>query len=320
MFQSKTAMKVLSLLMATILWGYVIWETNPAISPTINNVPVQILNAESIEEKGLIILDPQDYTVNVKVQGKKKDAGNIKASDIRVTADLDGYGEGEAVLELNVTTSENISVVEVVPDKIVLNIDRIVESEKEVRVEPDGALPADAELSSMTPDAETVTVKGASTLVANVAYVSASIPTDSMIDGENTQTVQLVPVDSQGVQVDGVSVSPASIEVATVVYYTKTVPLITEVVGEPAEGKTADVIARENITVRGRRNTIRNLTEVRGIVDISGMAESGEVPVRLELADGVSLAHGEADVFASVIKKDENPQESGGDEGEQQAE
>ena len=52
MFQSKTAMKVLSLLMATILWGYVIWETNPAISPTINNVPVQILNAESIEEKG----------------------------------------------------------------------------------------------------------------------------------------------------------------------------------------------------------------------------------------------------------------------------
>lgn len=32
------------------------------------------------------------------------------------------------------------------------------------------------------------------------------------------------------------------------------------------------------------------------------------------------LRHGEADVFASVIINDENPQESGGDEGEQQAE
>ena len=93
MFQSKTAMKVISLLMATILWGYVIWETNPVIKPTIGNVPVQMLNTDSMEEKGLIILNPQDYTVDVKVQGKKIDAGNIKAGDIRVTADLEGCGE-----------------------------------------------------------------------------------------------------------------------------------------------------------------------------------------------------------------------------------
>lgn len=191
-------MKVISLLMATILWGYVIWETNPVIKPMINDVPVQILNISSMEEKGLIILDERVYTVNVRVQGKKKDAGNIKAEDIRVTANIEGYGEGEAVLELNVKTPENISVVEVVPDKIVLNIDRITESQKQVRVIPDSALPADAEIGSVEPADEFAAVKGASTLVNSVEYVMASIPTESMIDGESTQTATLIPVDAQG--------------------------------------------------------------------------------------------------------------------------
>ncbi len=314
MFQSKTAMKVISLLMATILWGYVIWETNPVIKPTIGNVPVQMLNTDSMEEKGLIILNPQDYTVDVKVQGKKKDAGNIKAGDIRVTADLEGCGEGEAVLELNVRTPENVSVVEVTPNKIVLNIDRITESEKEVRVIPDSPLPADAEIGSVTAEAEKVTVKGASTLVASVAYVSASIPTASMIDGESTQTASLIPVDAQGVQVTGVNVIPKTTEVSTTVYYTKTVPLIVETSGEPAAGKTASISVRENVTVRGRRNTIRNLSEIKGSVDISGMSESGSVAVRLELPGGVSLARGETDIEASIVINDEEPQHQDTDE------
>lgn len=75
MFQSKTAMKVLSLLMATILWGYVIWETNPAISPTINNVPVQILNAESIEEEGVNNFGSAGLYCKCKGAGKEKRCG-----------------------------------------------------------------------------------------------------------------------------------------------------------------------------------------------------------------------------------------------------
>lgn len=315
MFQSKTAMKVLSLLMATILWGYVIWETNPVIKPMINDVPVQILNIGSMEEKGLIILDERDYTVNVRVQGKKKDAGNIKAEDIRVTANIEGYGEGEAVLELNVKTPENISVVEVVPDKIVLNIDRITESQKQVRVIPASALPADAEIGSVEPADEFAAVKGASTLVNSVEYVMASIPTESMIDGESTQTASLIPVDAQGQKVEGVTVTPQTTEVSTAVYYTKTVPLIVESLGDPAEGKTANISVRENVTVRGRRNTIRNLNEIRGSVNISGVSESCTLPVTLELPAGVSLTRGEAGIEASIVINDEErPQTDGGDE------
>ena len=82
---------VIALLIAIGLWVYVLGEVNPTRDSTIRNVPIVFLNEATLEEEELILLSSSDIAINVTISGKRSDTGNIKESDIKVYADLEGF-------------------------------------------------------------------------------------------------------------------------------------------------------------------------------------------------------------------------------------
>ena len=215
MLRNKTVTKILSLLIAVALWGYVVWNTNPIIDTTLRGVPVQILNESTLKERGLTIISgPEgEYNVDIKVSGKKKDIGSLKAGDIFATADIGGYGAGETTIAVRVSTLDNISVISINPGKLTFTIDTIASQQKEVRASIGGSLPDGTELASLTASLESVTVSGGQTLVDKVAYVRAELAAEEISEGESRKTVQLVPVDSRGELVEKVTLSEESADV-----------------------------------------------------------------------------------------------------------
>ena len=293
MLRNKTVTKILSLLIAVALWGYVVWNTNPIIDTTIRDVPVQILNESTLEERGLTIISgPEgEYNVDIKVSGKKKDIGSLNTGDIFATADVGGYGAGETTVAVRVNTLDNISVVSINPGKLTFTIDTIASQEKEVRTNIGGELPDGMEVASLTPSLESVMVSGGQTLVDKVAYVRAELAAEDVSEGENKGTVQLVPVDAHGDPVEKVTLSEESTEVTAVLYYTKTVALSVRSVGEPAENvRTTHLSVPENITVRGSKAALADLSEIRGTVNINGISEDSTLRADLELPSGISLS------------------------------
>jgi YbbR domain-containing protein len=79
---------ILSVIAAFALWIYVTGEQNPVKTTVINNVPVQLINTESLQQSGLALMPGQNFTVNLSISGKTFDVFNVSASDFNLVADM----------------------------------------------------------------------------------------------------------------------------------------------------------------------------------------------------------------------------------------
>jgi YbbR domain-containing protein len=70
MLNSNTFYKIISVLVAVVLWAYVIEATEPVKKQTIQDVPVQLLNEESLAARGLALSGEANYTVDVEIRRK----------------------------------------------------------------------------------------------------------------------------------------------------------------------------------------------------------------------------------------------------------
>ena len=60
--------KILSVVLAFVLWTVVIGGENPIKDRTIHSVPVTLKNLDSLAEHNLAIAGDTDYTVDVKIK------------------------------------------------------------------------------------------------------------------------------------------------------------------------------------------------------------------------------------------------------------
>src|SRR5690554_3393090 len=86
--ENNKTMWVLSIAVALLLWMYVISDQNPPTSDNINGIPVEFINQESLEEKGLVISHIEDQFVDIRVFGRRTQLYRINRDAIRVEADL----------------------------------------------------------------------------------------------------------------------------------------------------------------------------------------------------------------------------------------
>ncbi len=307
MLQNNTVVKILSLIIAISLWGYVVWTENPVTSQVFDNVPVQVRNLSSLDDRGLALLGEQEYSVNVKLQGKKKDIGSITANDITATVDIGGFGEGETTVTVDIHTLDNVSVVDVKPNKITFNIDKVVEAEKNITIGMTGELPENTEAGEPTANAETVKIKGASLLVDSVSTVTADIDLNKLADDDTVQTVRIVPKNSNGEEVEGIIVTPGTVELTSALYYTRTVSLDVTVRGEAADGcDVSHVTVPDTVKIRGTQSAVNSVRELNGTVDVTGLASNARVLVSISLPSGVMLSSENLSVTASVSIESSN--------------
>ena len=328
MLQNKNFTKFLSLIIAICLWGYVVWTENPTISQSINNVPVEIRNLSSLGDRGLVLLGDHNYTVDVKLQGKKKDIGTITANDITATIDVGGYGAGQTEVTVNVHTLDNAGVIEVKPNRFTITIDEIITSESNIRLGMTGSIPENAEVGEFTSSFESAQIKGASSLVNTVSYLAANINIGMLTEEEAVQSVKLVPTNTRGEEVYGVTVSPGTVDISSRIYAIKEVPLSITVNGEVPEGYDVEhITVPDDITIRGNGSALENVRGISGSINIEGMTESGRVPVSLVLPSGVSLSSENAAISATVTIENLNapdepdvPQDGSGQDENNQSE
>ncbi|ADH61570.1 YbbR family protein [Thermoanaerobacter mathranii subsp. mathranii str. A3] len=302
MLTKDFTIKLLSLVLAFLLWLYVMGEENPEIPYDINNVPVKLINSDILEKKGLIILDEKNYTVNVKIRGRRSDVLNIAAQNISAFADLSRVNsKGTNVIPVTVEgLPRNVSLVSINPPEIKVEIDKIEKTQMPVAIKIIGNVMEGYAMQSAVPTPGEVLVIGPESKVNLIKNVIAGVNV-SYKKGDIKISVPVVAVDREGKEVKGVTITPNLVEVYVSVNKSIRVPVVPKIFGKPMEGYMISLInvLPEYVYITGDEivlNTIKSISTKQ--IDISGKNEPVTESVPFDLPDGVKLV--KSDINAKV--------------------
>jgi YbbR domain-containing protein len=306
--------KILSLLLAVFLWMYVTNELNPTKEQVLRQIPVETRELGA----GLAVLD-MPRQVTLRVQGNQNVMADLSPRSVEISVDLSRVQVGNNRLPVKVKLPSGVRLVDVTPDQITVQIDRLAEKHVHIRAEATSRAAEGYRQMKPVVKPSQVLIKGPQKALASIDAVLARVD----LKDRTANVLETVPVqflDRQGKVVGkpGVEVTPAQVEVFVPIVVelpSKTVPVRTPVTGTPAEGLTVTAVIPEpkTVTVTGSREALAGITEVvTEAVDVTGVQEDTLKAVRLRLPAGViSPAAPEVRVLVRVGPETGQPQGPG---------
>jgi YbbR domain-containing protein len=305
MLNSNTFYKIISVLVAVVLWAYVIEATEPVKKQTIQDVPVQLLNEESLAARGLALSGEANYTVDVEIQAKRADLSKISAGDIIAEADLFGYSIGKNYIPVTINAPENVTILSFSPVKINVVIEELVEVSRPIRVNFIGQFEDGIEAGRITTQPEVIKVSGAKSDVSTVAYIRADVPTTSLTEEETTVQANAVAVNRNGDEVSNVRLSTFFVSVTARLSKVKEVPLSVEITGEVAPiYEVIDLDIPSSVKIKGSRSDLAGISGLTAeAIDISPVSSTSRIPLKIALPEGVEFANGYENVAVGITIK-----------------
>ncbi len=305
MLQNKNFTKLLSLVLAISLWIYVVTVENPPTKIKIPNVPIQIVNAESLNQRGLAINSDENYFMDIVIEGTRSNVLKISSNDIIAKADVFGYGVGENYIPVTVTVPDTVSVADQKTTRLAVNIEELVSVYKPINVVFDGAVSSKYEATVLNITPKEVEVKGAKSKVADVNSVNATIDVSTLTDKTKVFQTGLSTLNENGETVKNVKLSSDTANIEAAVYQTKEVPLDVEVSGEVSKAyQVTGMNVPKKVKIKGLKENLQKVERVTAqAIDISDVTATTEIPISVDLPKGIMLANSSKDISVSIIIK-----------------
>jgi YbbR domain-containing protein len=277
-------LKLTALALATVLYAGV--AISEATQSWTGPVPIEVLNAPT----GGALLDDPGAVERIEFRAPDAVADQLTNDSFRASIDLSAVQPrpGATTVEVPVDVfpvDPRVRVVGYDPPGVTVRVDEVVSRRLPVIVDH-GPLPDSIELGPITVEPNLVTISGASSRLQNVRTVEGRFVVDA--SGINIdEDIVIEAFDEVGAIVPGVDVEPSNVrvqaDVARQLAYA-TVPVIPELVGEPARGKRVDNVSvlPATVTVTGENPDIRQIGfVVTEPVDIEGQSVEllAEVPL-----------------------------------------
>lgn len=302
--EKNKTMWVLSIAVALLLWMYVISDQNPPTSDNINGIPVEFINQESLEEKGLVISHIEDQFVDIRVFGRRTQLYRINRDAIRVEADLSRLNtKGTHFLPYVIYgIPDDVEISRKNPEAIELTLDQIITQERDVKINIIGKPAQGMAALSYIVNPSKVTLEGAETLLDTVRDVVATIDITNARE-EINQTLSLKAIDKEGNEVEGVTITPKTVDVTIPIGATKTIGVSPKITGGVPEGYVITKIEANpsEIRIGATSSQINDISSISTeTISVDGQRASFEKKVRLILPEGVEVINSEAAVLVKI--------------------
>lgn len=289
--KSDITLRVFALVIAIVLWSYVMSEVNPEETRDYK-INVTFDNQRTLDREALRVMDPNEVTVSVKVTGTRRDMANFSSQSIKANVDLNGYGEGQRKVPINVRLDQasNIKITSYEPKEVLFTFDKLIEEEKTVIIKHTGKLDPGYILGNLETESQTVLLKGPRSWVNEVSEVVATVNLDGRKSSGNIPA-PIKLVNSQGNDVRGVEKEPGSINIAVQILRTINIPIELQIENQlPENYEITEVsINPSNIAIKGSQDILKLATIKTKPVDINDLIIDTELEVDLDLPEGVQL-------------------------------
>ena len=285
-FTRRLWMKLLSLLLAVLLWNYVV-SSNHTItrSKTVTGLNGYVTSQSTLSTYGLALLDDPSSAltnVTVKLEVAQSDYALASTDNVQVMLDLSSVrtaGAQEVPLKASTTYGK---VTSILPESVTLTFETLDSRSVPVSVELTGEKNADCWYSVSRTNPSVITVSGAASIVRSISQ--ARVYSD--VTGVSESYMRAEPyvlLDNEGNEITQsmLTRSSSSITVVTDVYPTKEIPISTDiadvVTGRVAEGYEVKeiVIQPESITVAAEQELLEGISELLiEPVSVEGLSQS----------------------------------------------
>ncbi len=291
--KNDLTLKIFALIIAIILWSYVMSEVNPPFENEFKNIDVRYVNERALERQGLVIMEPQNASVRVTISGRRSEVLKVSSKDIIAQVDLSGYSEGEQKVPVYVQVPDDVKLVDYSPKEILFKFDKIISKSSPVVVETQGNLPQGYVLGSPIIKPQSIYIEGPRSWVNQVDKAVAFVDiTGKTEDIHTTESIKIV--DDQGNPVRGVSVEQNVVDISIPVYRVKKVPVELQTENQlPDNYEIVDInINPSTIEIKGKQEDLAGVNVIKTKpIDINTLIDNRNVPVELDLPEGVSLVN-----------------------------
>lgn len=297
---NNLGLKLISLLIAFLLWFVVVQVGDPKDDRDMGNIQVKLVNTDLLEKENKVyeILDNTD-TVRVTVYAPKSVFAQLRNSDITAEADVSKLTDINTVPITFTASNANVVSIKGSHDVVRLNVEEKASKYVTLMSNTVGEVADGYMVYSLTPDQNRIEVSGPKSAVDQVKYAGVEIDvTDAT--SNLTANVDIRLYDAEGNKVERVNLvkNVDYVKMSAEILAVKEVPIELEVAGTPAKGYMATGrVVSDPITVKVAGSAY-NLIRVGSIVipaeemDITGVEEDvvNIIDIREYLPDNIKLA------------------------------
>lgn len=250
-------LKLLSVVLAGLLWLVVINSQDPVETVTFEDIPVTIINEDALTAKDKIPEVVEGDSVYVVVEARRSICDKLTKADIIAVADFEKISVTDAVpIDVSVRgySEREAEIIRGMNQVMKLRLEDSISKDFRVKISTTGQAAEGYVIGDMIASPNMITLTGSSTQIGKIKEVVLMVDVDR-ISSESYATGVPVIYDMNGDVVNSskVSMSTKEVEVTIPVLKTKTVKIMVSTVGVPAPGYEVGSISYqpEFVTVAG---------------------------------------------------------------------
>ncbi len=198
--RENLALKLISVVVALMIWLFVTTQNDPTRTITIQNVPITIVNEDSIGDIGKVAEPAGSDTVTVKVTERRSVVNRLNRNNIHVEADLENINQLNTI-PLTVTCDNSRVTwdeIEIRPSSLKVTVEDKIEQTFSVSVTTSGETAAGYAVGrTEIPDGKTILIAGPESLINIINQVVAPV-TVAGLNEDKDLTAMLRVYDKNG--------------------------------------------------------------------------------------------------------------------------
>lgn len=310
-------LKIASFLSAAVLWLVVTNINDPIVPYRVTDVPVTIKNTNLITDRGQVyeVLDGTDVIDVVTVSAPRSIIDALDKSNIVAEADVNDLTSVDTVaIKLSTNKyNDKLDSIRGNIDSVKLNIEEKKDRSLPLRSVTTGEVREGYMVGDVTTEQNLIQISGPQSVITQVSKAQAEVDVSGFTSKiETNSDIRLYNDKGEEITTASIEKSISKVRVSVEILELKTVPLICEAAGTPADGYqlTGQVdFSKSTVTVAARAKLLEriNAIEIPGnVLEVNEASEDVATVVDITeyLPDGVILAEenfeGKINVVARV--------------------
>lgn len=272
----KTKLTILSIIFGTLLWFILTDAVDPIVTVNFNDIPVQIINDDSITDTGYLYEIKDGESVDIIVKGHRSQVGMLKKEDFVAIADAEYISVSNSI-NIDVKSNKYNDNIEIDTNNAMTTIvlEEAISIECKITAEKTGKEAIGYCVTKLEPTVKTITITGPKSKLNTIEKAVATIDVNERsVDFEHESYFDVYDKNGNIVDLSDCKLNTQRIKVLGTVSETKEVPIKINIIDSELENCTISIksieSSKDTVLISASNENLASLNEIEIDIDIAG--------------------------------------------------